>query len=151
MEIISPAFANNKQIPSKYTCDGENINPPLIISNVPNEAVSLVLTVEDPDAPAGIWTHWTVWNIDPKTTQVHEGEAPGGVQGITSFGTAGYGGPCPHSGTHHYIFKLYALSELLELPVNTPTDEIKRAMIGKIISQAGIQGIYDRSFANSGS
>ena len=92
MKIESSAFTHEGDIPSKYTCDGENVSPPLTISDVPKGAVSLALISDDPDAPGGNWVHWTVWNIDPAIGEIKEGEAPEGIEGMTSFGTNGYGG-----------------------------------------------------------
>lgn len=112
MKITSQVFVNNSPIPSKYTCDGENVNPPLLIAEVPAEAVELVLIVDDPDAPAGTWVHWILWNLDPRTTEIAEGATPvGAIEGITTYSRPGYGGPCPPSGTHRYFFKLYALNQ----------------------------------------
>ena len=109
MQISSPEFTNNQKIPSKFTCNGVNYNPLLIFSGVPREARSLVLIVDDPDAPVGTWVHWVVYNISPSVKEVKEKSVPqGGIEAVTSFGKPGYGGPCPPSGTHRYFFKLYA-------------------------------------------
>lgn len=145
MIISSPAFENNKEIPSKYTCDGENINPSLQISKVPEGTQSLVLIMDDPDAPAGTWVHWIIWNIDPKTAEVAENSVPpGGVGGVTSFGSTGYGGPCPPSGTHRYFFKLYALDTKLDLPSEADKAQLEKAMEGHILDQAELVGLYSR-------
>jgi Raf kinase inhibitor-like YbhB/YbcL family protein len=145
MKITSSAFADKQNIPSKYTCDGENINPPLSISNVPLKTKSLVLIVDDPDAPAGVWTHWTLWNIPPDSQIIPEGSEPSSaVQGKTSFGTNKYGGPCPPSGTHHYYFKLYALDSVLNLPEKTDSDNLQKAMSGHVIEQTQLVGLYSR-------
>ena len=109
--ISSPAFENDGDIPSKYTCDGEEINPPLKIANIPGEAKTLALIVEDPDASKGVFDHWLVWNIEP-TGNIAEDSVPGTV-GINSFGNTGYGGPCPPSGSHRYYFRLFALDSNL--------------------------------------
>src|SRR3989344_5993270 len=101
MKIISSAFGTNQNIPSKYTCDGENINPPLTFSKVPPGAQSLVLIVDDPDAPGKTFTHWLVYNIPPATIQILENQTPpNSLLGVTDFGEQKYGGPCPPSGTH---------------------------------------------------
>jgi len=145
MKLTSPVFENNQYIPSKYTCDGEDINPPLEISEVPENARSLVLIVDDPDAPAGDWVHWTVWNISPETTNIAENSVPAGaVQGMTDFGQAGWGGPCPPSGTHHYQFKLYALDTQLDLDSSTKKSDLEKAMQGHILDQAMLVGLYQR-------
>jgi Raf kinase inhibitor-like YbhB/YbcL family protein len=110
MKLTSPAFENNSFIPAKYTCDGENISPPLRISDVPQDAASLSLIVSDPDAPSGDFKHWILTNIDPKTSEIAEGQIPqGSIVHTNSFGKKEWGGPCPPSGTHHYQFKLSAL------------------------------------------
>src|SRR5260370_33348157 len=116
MNISSPAFANNQPIPDKYTCTGDNINPPLEFSHIPAQAKSLVLMVDDPDAPSGLWVHWTIFNMPPSITHIAENTKPEtGTEGITSFGKPGYGAPCPPLGTHRYFFKLYALDTTLTL------------------------------------
>jgi hypothetical protein len=146
MKLISPAFDNNQSIPSEYTCDGENINPPLQISEVPTEAQSLVLIVDDPDAPAGTWVHWTVWNIDPQTTEIAKDSVPAGaVEGMTSFGKTGYGGPCPPSGEHRYFFKLYALDKELDLSASSGKDELEQIMPGHVLDSVELIGLYSRS------
>lgn len=145
MRITSIAFENNQPIPKKYTCDGTNVNPPLTFHNVPGEAKSLVLIVDDPDAPRGTFTHWTVWNIDPAITVIAENSVPdGAVQGITDFGQPGYGGPCPPSGTHRYFFKLYALDIDLVLDSSASVFTLARAMEGHIIEKAELVGLYGR-------
>lgn len=143
MNLSSPAFQNNGKIPVKYTCDGENINPPLIISDIPNKTKSLVLIVDDPDAPMGTWLHWTVFNIDPKTKEISENSIPSGaLEGITDFGSIGYGGPCPPSGTHRYFFKLYALDIKLDLSSGVSKEEIEKAIEGHILDKAELIGLY---------
>lgn len=145
MKIESSAFKNNEYIPSKYTCDGENINPPLKISGIPQNTQSLVLIVDDPDSPTGTWVHWTVFNIDPKIQEISENSVPeGAVEGITDFGSIGYGGPCPHSGTHRYFFKLYALDAKLDLLAGSSKKEIEKAMEGHILDKAELIGLYSR-------
>ena len=117
MKISSPAFENNSKIPEKYTCDGENVNPPLKIEGVLKEAKSLVLIVDDPEAHMGTFLHWLVWNIPPETDFIEENSLPKrAVQGKNDFGKENYGGPCPPFGTHRYFFKLYALDKILDLP-----------------------------------
>lgn len=145
MKIQSPAFEQNQPIPAKYTCDGENISPPLVISEVPEGTESLVLICDDPDAPAGTWVHWTLWNIPPHTKEIPENSAPAGAsEGTTSFGNTGYGGPCPPSGTHRYFFKLYALDKTLDLPPAASPEQLQEAMEGHILESAELVGLYQR-------
>lgn len=146
LKIESPAFNNEGMIPLKYTCDGENINPPLVITGIPENTKSLVLIVEDPDAPAGTWIHWTVWNISPATNEIPENSVPqGAVEGITDFGSPGYGGPCPPSGKHRYFFKLYSLDITLDLAPSATVEDIEEAIQGHIIESAELMGTYERS------
>ena len=145
MRITSPAFKHQEAIPSKYTCDAEDLNPPFVFSDMPASAKSLVLIHDDPEATAGTWVHWTLWNIAPDTRELRENSVPvGAVQGITSFENYKYGGPCPPSGTHHYRFKLYALDIMLDLPVSTNAEALETAMQGHILAQAGLVGLYQR-------
>jgi len=142
MKIQSPSFDNNSNIPDKYTMHGENINPPLEVSDVPESAQSLVLIVDDPDAPSGLWIHWTLWNIDPKTNLIKENSVPeGAVQGKTSRENH-YSGPKPPSGTHRYFFKLYALDTKLDLPETADIEALMNAMQNHIIDQAELIGLY---------
>lgn len=116
MSLTSSAFADNEPMPVQYTCDGDNISPPLTIDGIPEGAASLALTVIDIDGPGGAFVHWTVWNIDPATTAVPENTVPqGGGEGATSRDEPGYFGPCPPSGTHRYVFTLYVLDAPLQL------------------------------------
>lgn len=145
MKITSTVFANNSKIPFKYTCDGENINPPLSFIDIPQNAKSLTLIMDDPDAPMGTWVHWIVFNIDPKTNAISENSKPEGtVEGMTSFGNIGYGGPCPHKGTHRYFFKLYALDTMLSLSQKSIEQELEQAMQGHILDKAELVGLYTR-------
>ncbi len=145
MKLNSTAFDNNQFIPAKYTCDGDNVNPPLIISAIPAETKSLVLVVDDPDAPAGDWVHWLLWNISPTTSEIVENSVPeGAVVGLTDFGENKYGGPCPPSGTHHYQFKLYALDTMLDLPTSTRKSQLESALQGHILEQTLLIGLYKR-------
>ncbi len=128
-----------------YTCDGKEKNPPFQFFDVPTEAKSLVLIVDDPDAPGGDFVHWLVWNIDPRTTEITEASVPpGAIQGTTDFGTTGYGGPCPPSGTHRYQFKLYALDTSLSLPPSTKKSALEAAMKGYVLTEARLVGLYKR-------
>ena len=145
MEIESPVFKNNKLIPSKYTCDGENVNPPLLIGDVPENAKSLVLIVDDPDASRGTWVHWTVWNIGPHIKEIKENSCPqNAVEGITDFGRPGYGGPCPPSGTHRYFFKLFALNTTLDIDTSTEAADLEREIEDNILAKAQLVGLYRR-------
>ena len=117
MKLTSAAFDQNQPIPAQYTCDGVNHNPPLTFSEVPEGAQSLVLVVEDPDAPAKVFTHWLVYNIPPSTRHIREHEAPPqSTEGRSDFGTRGYGGPCPPSGTHRYVFQLFRNKSIFGFP-----------------------------------
>ena len=146
MQLTSSAFENNQSIPTKYTCDADDINPPLLISDAPKDAQSLVLIVDDPDAPAGDWVHWTLWNINPTTTEIPKNSTPdGATEGMTDFGRTGWGGPCPHSGTHHYQFKLYALDTMLNLQPSAKKKEVELAMDWHILEQTQLIGLYERN------
>lgn len=145
LKLSSSAFKHNDSIPSKYTCDGADVNPPLMIENAPLGAKSLALIVDDPDAPAGNWVHWVVWNIVPTTNEIKENTVPSGaLQGINDFRRHDYGGPCPPSGTHRYFFKLYALDMMLSLGPKANKAELERAMKGHIIAQGELIGLYRR-------
>lgn len=145
MKITSPVFSNNDRIPEKYTCDKENISPPLEFLDVPFQAQSLTLIVDDPDAPSRTFVHWVVYNINSKVKIVAEGSIPeGGVQGTTDAGTQDYIGPCPPSGTHRYFFKLYALDKELELPQGLTKQQILEKMKDSVIDQAQLIGLYSR-------
>ena len=147
MKISSAAFENNSFIPSKYTCEGQEINPPLEFRDVPEDTKSLALIVDDPDAPMKTWVHWTIWNIDAKTTQILQNSCPkGAVEGITSFGRTGYGGPCPPSGTHRYFFKLFALDKMLDLSPNSYARDIESTIEGHIIRKAELIGLYKKKY-----
>lgn len=145
MRLVSKVFQNNGPIPAKYTCDGDNVNPPLLISDVPEKAKSLVLVVDDPDSPSGTWTHWLVWNINTGLHEIRENEIPDeGVEGTTTFNKVGYGGPCPSHGSHRYLFKLYALNEFLTLRPGASKLELEMAMHGKVLDSAELVGLYKR-------
>ena len=144
MEITSDAFEDGGQIPSKYTCDGEDISPPLTISDVPESAACLALVMDDPDAPMGTFDHWLVWNIPADTEEIAEGEQPEGVPGRNNFGNLEYGGPCPPSGTHTYRFKLYALDTRLDLDQGASKEDLEAAMEGHIVADTMLRGDYSR-------
>ena len=145
MRIFSPAFSPGAAIPGKYTCDGSDVNPPLAFSGVPAAAKGLALVVDDPDAPAGVWDHWIVWNISPGTGAIGENSLPPGAsQGRNGWGKSAYGGPCPPSGRHRYLFRLYALDAPLKLPPGSGKRELERAMQGHILARAELIGTYRR-------
>lgn len=145
MKITSSAFSNNTKIPAKYTCDGENINPSLSFLDVPESTKSLVLIVDDPDAPSKTWVHWVVYNINPDVTEIEKDSVPeDSIEGITDFGKPGYGGPCPPSGTHRYFLKLYALDTILDLPQNATKQMVEDKMEKHIIDKAELIGLYSR-------
>jgi len=145
MKLNSTAFSNNAALPAKYSCDGQRINPPLEISDVPANTQTLALIFDDPDAPAGTFVHWVIWNIDPKIAEIAENSTPvGAKQGTNSAGKTGYFPPCPPSGTHRYIFKLYALDTVLNLTPNAGKDNLEQAMQGHILDAAELIGLYSR-------
>lgn len=145
MKLESSAFQHNGAMPPLYTCDGRDINPPLRISGVPEDAKSLVLIMDDPDAPSDTWVHWVVWSINPKTTEIAEDSVPVEAKlGATSFGRPGYGGPCPPSGAHRYFFKLYALDIPLTLSSGATTADVETAMAGHILAQTELVGLYSK-------
>lgn len=151
IQITSTAFTEGNPIPQKYTCDREDTSPPLTWTGIPAQAKSLVLIVDDPDAPVGVWVHWVVFDMPPTLTGLPEGLAktptlPGiGVQGTTGFRKPGYGGPCPPKGKpHRYFFRLYALDSLLNLPSGAKRSEVDIAMQGHILVSGQLIGTYGR-------
>ena len=144
MKLTSTAFIHNGQIPSEFTCDGADLSPPLSISDVPANAKSFVLIMDDPDAPVGTWDHWIVFNIPSSAKEIPKGTEPNGADGRNSWGRSGYGGPCPPSGTHRYFFKLYALDTMLNLPEGSAKKDIEKAMQGHIVAKTELMGTYKR-------
>lgn len=145
MRLTSPAFTNGNPIPPQYTCDGIDVNPQLDIADVPAGTKSLVLIVDDPDSIAGNWAHWLMWNIPTETKIIKEhAPVPGAVEGINSFGKTAWGGPCPHSGSHRYFFRLYALDTELNLSSSAGRSELDRAMEGHILESVVLIGTYQR-------
>ena len=141
--ISSPAFDQGKPMPARFAYADANVSPELHIANVPAAAKSLVLIVDDPDAPAGLWTHWLVWNLPATTTVLAEGKLPPDAQqGRNSFGHACYDGPAPPSGTHRYFFHLYALDTTLALPSGSDRSELKAAMQGHVVGKTDFFGTY---------
>ena len=145
MKISSPAFADQEMIPERYTCDGEDISPPLSIENVPEGTKSLALLVEDPDAPSGLWVHWLVWNMPPATRKIGEDAVPQeAVLGKNDWHRNSYGGPCPPSGTHRYLFRLYALNTILDLAGSETKHQLQEAIEGHILEEATLTGTYSK-------
>ncbi|MFC1658362.1 YbhB/YbcL family Raf kinase inhibitor-like protein [Candidatus Omnitrophota bacterium] len=142
MKLTSPVFAHNQSIPEKYTCQGEDINPPLVIEGVPGEARSLALIMDDPDAPMGTWVHWVVYDIGI-IPRIEENSIPG-KQGSNNFRRKDYGGPCPPSGTHRYFFKIYALDNQLGLEEGINKASLEKAMQGHILQKAELIGLYKK-------
>ncbi|GFO66529.1 hypothetical protein GMLC_01080 [Geomonas limicola] len=145
MRLTSPAFQEGQAIPEKYTCDGENVNPPLTIAYVPPGTKSLALVIDDPDAPHGTFTHWMVWNLSPRQERIEENaELRETVCGKNSWGHNSYGGPCPPSGTHHYHFMLYALDSTLDISGNSNREMLANAMEDHIIAVTQLVGLYSK-------
>lgn len=147
MIITSSLFDDGGMIPRKFTCDGGDMNPELLIQNVPAEAQSLALILHDPDAPTpGGFTHWTVWNIDPQTSIIKEESiSPGSVEGTNDAGRVGYFGPCPPSGApHRYHFQLYALDAVLDLAEAAPVAALRKEIEKHVVAQAELVGVYRR-------
>ena len=142
--VTSTAFNEGEMIPSKYTCDAEELSPPMSLSGVPEEAKSLALIMDDPDTSIGTFVHWVTWNIDPKTLYIAEGVVPTGVLGKNGTGETGYVSPCPPTGTHHYHFKWYALDTELSLTEGTKVDLLK-AMEGHVVGQGELVGLYKKN------
>lgn len=134
----------NSYIPIRYSCKGSDISPQLDIEGIPDDTKSLVLIMDDPDAPSGMFVHWVVWNIPPDTELISEGESPPGIQGMTDFHKRGYGGPCPPSDIHRYYFKLYALDTTLDISTNSTKKDVESAMQGHIIEKAELIGLFKR-------
>jgi Raf kinase inhibitor-like YbhB/YbcL family protein len=144
--ISAPAFTLGKSIPARYAYKGQNISPELRIEAVPANARSLVLIVDDPDAPMGLWTHWLVWNLPANTTDIPEGKLPSGaVEGKNSSGHVRYDGPAPPSGTHRYFFHLFALDAAISLSAGSDRAELEVAMNGHILETTETFGVYSAS------
>jgi hypothetical protein len=149
MQITSPAFEHDGKIPSQYTCEGSNTSPPLRFADIPQDAASLVLLMDDPDVPKnirddGIWDHWIVYNISPDVRETAEGDEPPGRHGIGTAGNRGYYGPCPPDREHRYYFTLYALDTQLDLKQEPTKAEVIAAMEGHIIDRATLMGRYEK-------
>jgi Raf kinase inhibitor-like YbhB/YbcL family protein len=150
LELRSSAFSEGSRIPSKYTCDGKDASPPLSWTGIPAGGKSLALTCDDPDAPAGLWVHWVVFDLPPSATGLPEGVAAtpeisgGGRQGKNDFRKIGYGGPCPPSGTHRYVFTLYAVDSTLGLPAGATRQDLLAAIKNHTLGEATLTGTYSR-------
>ncbi|MCD6065955.1 MAG: hypothetical protein K0S33_781 [Bacteroidetes bacterium] len=142
LSITSFAFENNGRIPERYTCDGKNVNPELLIKGIPDGTKSLVLIVDDPDASEETFDHWIMWNI-PAGGKLSENSASG-IQGNNSSGENKYTGPCPPTGLHHYHFKLYAIDILLDLKEGSGKKQVMKAMEGHLLERAELIGLYER-------
>jgi Raf kinase inhibitor-like YbhB/YbcL family protein len=150
IQVISSGFKEGEPIPAKYTCDGENVSPPVKWSNLPDNTKSLALICDDPDAPGGTWVHWVVYNIPPTVGELPEGIVStkeilkGARQGFNDFKRIGYGGPCPPSGRHRYFFQLYALDKDLGLASGKTKKDLLEAMEGHILAMGHLMGTYQR-------
>ena|SRR5436190_7182171 len=142
LRVLSTAFSHDGQIPSKYTCEGENINPPLEVSGYPPNTKSLAMIVEDPDAPRGVYDHWVVWNIPPGQAIAQDSRP--GVAGRNSFGNTDYGGPCPPSGSHRYFFKVYALDSQLNIEPGSDKKALQNAMKEHVLASGELMAHYQK-------
>jgi Raf kinase inhibitor-like YbhB/YbcL family protein len=142
LKITSDAFEPGGHIPSRYTCDGADVNPSLQIAGIPEKTKSLAIIVDDPDAPAGNWVHWVVWNI-PVTNLILENSVPGN-EGMSDFGKRHYGGPCPPSGEHRYFFKVYALDTELLLTSTSTKYDLENAITSHLLAKGELMGVYKR-------
>lgn len=145
LTLSSPAFKDGERMPVRHTCDDTNINPHLDIDGVPPSAKSLVLLMEDPDAPSGTWHHWICFNLPPTTREIPEGYEPGGISGKGTAGNLDYFGPCPPDGEHRYVFRVFALDTMLDLKAGASRAEVDEAMIGHVLDKASLTGIYSRA------
>ena len=148
IQLSSSAFSEGSVIPKQYTCDGEDISPPLTWTDLPENTTSLALIMDDPDAPAGTWVHWVLYDLPGDVEELQENTelaAGSGKLGKNSWGRLAYGGPCPPSGSHRYFFKLYALDTFLELDEGVAKDELLQAMEGHILDRGQLMGTYARS------
>jgi Raf kinase inhibitor-like YbhB/YbcL family protein len=157
LRLTSPAFGEGREIPRVYTCDGKDVSPPLAWTGVPESTRALALIGEDPDAPGGTWTHWVIFNLPAGLKELREGIPPeervslgpgeDAIQGRNDFGKIGYGGPCPPTGTHHYVFRLYALDTRLGLARGTEKGPLIEALQGHVVAEGRLTGTYARSKA----
>ncbi|MCI3271695.1 YbhB/YbcL family Raf kinase inhibitor-like protein [Streptomyces cylindrosporus] len=147
LTVSSPAFTEGGTIPRRYTCDGEDVSPPLTVTGVPAATTTLAVLLQDPDAPHGTFTHWLLWNADPHQTRWPAGQPPqGATEGRNGFKKTGYGGPCPPKGSepHHYVLSVYAADRTLDLPSTASADDVKRALTGHTLASGTLTGRYGR-------
>jgi Raf kinase inhibitor-like YbhB/YbcL family protein len=150
LKLTSTAFSEGGMIPKQYTCDGQDVSPPLAWTGVPAEAKTLALISDDPDAPVGTWVHWVLFNLPASATGLPENVRPlktlpdGASQGTNDFGRIGYGGPCPPGGTHRYYFKLYALEASLPLDPGATKAKVLKAMEDHVLAEGQLMGRYRR-------
>jgi hypothetical protein len=152
MKLVSTAFANEETIPTRFTCEGDDISPPLSWSGFPKDTKSLALILDDPDAPMGTFTHWLLYNIPTNLSELEEGislskKLPEGIrEGFNDFGNQGYGGPCPprNKGAHRYYFRLYALNQALELSGRVTRRQLLDAIHNKILGETDLMGRFER-------
>ncbi len=143
--ITSPVYAEGGYIPAQYTCDGENISPPLEIHDIPEKTMSLVLIIDDIDTPKGTWVHWMLWNILPESPVIAPGTTPPGtVVGKNGFGKFAYGGPCPQTGLHRYMATVYALDTFLSIPPESDKETLVRNMNTHVLGKATLMGLYKK-------
>jgi Raf kinase inhibitor-like YbhB/YbcL family protein len=143
--VSSTAFPDGGDLPRRYTCDGDDVSPPLDFAGVPDGAQELALLVEDPDAPSGTFTHWVAWGIDPAKGALAEGESPGGT-GTNDFRRRGYAGPCPPRGApHRLVFTVLALSRRLDLAAGATADDLRQAVTGTVLDEGRLVGRYARA------
>ncbi|MFJ5302375.1 YbhB/YbcL family Raf kinase inhibitor-like protein [Streptomyces sp. NPDC088350] len=145
--VTSTAFTENGTVPRRYTCDGEDVSPPLTFAGVPANAGDLVVLLDDPDAPHGTFTHWLMWGVPPQDTRLKAGESPrGAIQGRNGFKKAGYGGPCPPKGAapHRYVLSVYATDRRLTLAGDASPDDVRRALTGHTLASGTLTGRYGR-------
>lgn len=143
MRLTSTAFVHDGDIPARYTCDGDDVSPPLAIEGLPPETVSLVLVMDDPDAPAGTWDHWVAYDIEP-TAHIPEAIGSLGTPGTNSWGRSGYGGPCPPRGTHRFVFAVYALDRRIGWDAGADKGAVLAEMHGHVLAEATLAGFYSR-------
>jgi Raf kinase inhibitor-like YbhB/YbcL family protein len=145
VQITSTAFNEGGYIPPLYTCDDQNVSPPLAWTGIPTSTISLAIIMDDPDAPAGTWVHWVLYNLPPDTTSLEQGMTGLGMDGKNDFNRLGYGGPCPPRGSNHrYFIKIYALDVKLDLKSGATKNQLESSMRGHILAQGQLMGRYGR-------